>query len=165
MPQTQERKVTSPKITDEAREALVGEMVSLAEVVLTEDDVSRAENLQDVQKHVGLIAMLGALELGWARAPEKAHTRKILAHEYVQLPKGKSHSPGTSKLLAAVRDAAKPEIAAVRSFKGDADRMPPAYRLALDDRNSFEEQLTTDPMQLKLKRTVAELQSASRRVS
>jgi hypothetical protein len=150
-----ERKVTSPAIPAEERSELTHGMVGIAETLLQQDDISKAENLKDIQHHIGLIAMTAGLNLG-NRVRQVAHIRKMLAHEYVTLPRNEKKARGEDRLLKAAREAAGPEISEARRFKGDVDSMPQPYRLALEDRDMFHEELTTDPMIIKLRRSIDE---------
>jgi hypothetical protein len=150
-----ERKITSPPISEEERRELTQEFVDLAQTLLQQEDISNAENLVDIQRHIGLIAMIGGLSHG-ERARQVAHGRKMLAHEYVALPKQEQKVKGRDRLLRAARDAAGPEIAEVRRFKADVDNMPKAFKLALEDQESFHEELTTDPMILRLRESIRE---------
>jgi hypothetical protein len=121
--------------------------------------LSGAPNWEDARAYIVLIGMVGFLGSAELNERQQEHIRRMMAFEYITLPKTRGKPPNTAAFLKEVRSQTATEIAGARRFKGDVDSMTPDYRDAFEDWDRFKDSLITDPLLLNMKRSVRELRA------
>ncbi len=120
----------------------------------TNEAYKDAPNWEDAKPYIGLVGMLGFLSSPILDGRHLDHIRKMIAYDYVALPKTERKPRNTTAFLKEIRNQTGPEIAQVRKFKGEVDEMPPSFRDAFEDWDRMRDSLVTDRLMLGLRQSL-----------
>jgi hypothetical protein len=113
-----------------------------------------APNWKEAEPYMALVGLVGFLQTPTLDGRHLNHLRKMIAYEYVDLPKEGNKPHNTPAFLKEVREQTKAEIGQARKFKDKADEMPRLYRDALEDLSAYKASLIPSPLVLALRQSV-----------
>lgn len=147
-------------LSPEERAGLIENIVEASDSWMPQ--LSGAGNWNEAKGYMPLVGLMGVLQDPTVTSGQLEHARRMIAHDYISLPKDETKPRNTDAFLKAVRQEAGAEIKQARGFKGDSDMMPAAYYDALLDLESLKERMTLDPSILRLAATLRQVRQTGK---
>jgi hypothetical protein len=119
---------------------------------------SDAANWEELRHYIGLIGLAGAIHFPDAKPGQLAHARKMLAHEVVETTAVRGKTKESRALLGYAAELAPSEIDELIAFGDDPTKLSKPYKNALYDLLKIREELITDQLTLKLRKSLHGIQ-------